>query len=121
MTGAVVYCMIWEAVLLIFTERKLYHTIGLIVGLVLCLVLSVSIADSLDVAVGLDEKGAKAYIQKKASLRYLLVCAVIILLAIFDFGNPLTCFAGLMGLKIGAYMQPLTHRVLFRKTQEEDI
>lgn len=122
MIGAAAYCTLWEAVLLIFTERKLYHTIGLLIGFALCIILSVSIADSLDAAVELDEKGAKAYIQKKASLRYLIVCAVIIVLAIFDFANPLTCFAGLMGLKIGAYIQPFTHKILTRnKPDEEDI
>ena len=120
MAGAVAYCVVWEAVLLIFTERKLYHTIGLLIGLIICLVLSVSIADSLDVAVSLDEKSAKAYIQKKASLRYLLVCAAIIVLAIFDFGNPLTCFAGLMGLKIGAYLQPITHKIYTKINKGDD-
>ena len=110
MTGAGAYCLIWEIALLIFTQRRLYHTIGLIVGFVLCIVLAVSMADSIDVAVDLDEKGAKAYLQKKASLRYLIVCAAIIMLAVFDTGNPLTCFAGVMGLKIGAYIQPFVHK-----------
>ena len=120
MAGASFYCIIWEAALLIFTDRKLYHSAGLILGLVLCLALSVSIADSLEVAVSLDEKGAKAYIQKKASLRYLIVCAVIIALAISGIGNPLTCFAGLMGLKIGAYIQPFTHKIFSKFSKGDD-
>ncbi len=114
MAGAAVYCILCEVLLLIFTERGLYHSIGLIIGFAVCIALSISIADSLDVAVELDEKSAKAYIQKKASLRYVLVCAVIIILAIFDFGNPLTCFAGVIGLKIGAYIQPFVHKLIDR-------
>lgn len=114
MAGAAVYCILCEVLLLIFTERRLYHSIGLIIGFAVCIALSISIADSLDVAVELDEKSAKAYIQKKASLRYVLVCAVIIILAIFDFGNPLTCFAGVIGLKIGAYIQPFVHKLIDR-------
>ena len=120
MAGASVYCAVWEVILLIFTQRRMYHSIGLLIGLILCLALSVSISDSLDVAVSLDEKGAKAYIQKKASLRYLIVCAVIAVLAITDFGNPLTCFAGLMGLKIGAYIQPFTHKVFTKINKGDD-
>ena len=112
--GAGIYCFLLELVLLIFTERRLYHTVGLLIGSILCVVLSISIADSIDVAVELDEKGARAYIQKKASFRYLMVCAAVVILAVFDFGNPLTCFAGVIGLKIGAYMQPLIHKLIDR-------
>ncbi len=112
--GAAVYCLIWEAALLIFAQRKLYVSIGLLCGFIICLVLAVSMASSIDVAVNLDEKGAKAYLQRKAALRYLIACASIILLAVFDLGSPLTCFAGLMGLKIGAYIQPFTHRFIER-------
>lgn len=114
MAGAAVYCILCEILLLIFTERRLYHSVGLIIGFAVCIALSISIADSLDVAVELDEKSAKAYIQKKASLRYILVCAVIIILAIFDFANPLSCFAGVIGLKIGAYLQPFVHKFIDR-------
>ena len=108
--GAVLYCLIWAVPLLIFTDRKLYQLSGLIIGLIICIVLSVNMASSIDVAVEMDEKGAKSYLTGKASLRYLMVCAVTVLLAVTGAGNPLTFFAGIMGLKIGAYMQPLTHK-----------
>ena len=110
--GAAVYCILWEAALLIFADRKLYCSVGLVLGFVICLVLAVSMAGSIAVAVTLDEKGAKAFTQRKAAIRYLLACAVIILLAVTGFGSPLTCFAGLMGLKVGAYIQPFTHRLI---------
>jgi hypothetical protein len=109
--GAAAYCLVWEVILLILTERKLYHSIGLLAGLIICVVLAVNMAQSIDVAVHLNEKGARAYIQKKASLRYIIVCAAVVLLALSDIGNPLTFFAGIMGLKIGAYMQPFTHKI----------
>lgn len=108
--GAAAYCIVWEIFLLILTERKLYHSIGLLAGLIICVVLAVSMAGSIDVAVTLDERGARAYIQKKASLRYIIVCAAIVLLELSGIGNPLTFFAGIMGLKIGAYIQPFTHK-----------
>ncbi|MCR5356741.1 MAG: ATP synthase subunit I [Lachnospiraceae bacterium] len=110
--GAAVYCALWEAALLIFTDRKLYHSVGLLCGFVICFILAVSMAGSIAVAVTLDEKSARAFTQRKAAIRYLLACAGIIILAVFDFGNPLTCFAGLMGLKIGAYIQPFIHRLI---------
>ena len=57
-----------------------------------------------------DEKSARAYLQKKASLRYIVVCGIIVALALSGTGNPLTFFAGIMGLKIGAYIQPFVHK-----------
>ena len=109
--GATVYCFIWEIPLLILTERKLYHSLGLLAGLIACIFIAIHMAESIDVAVGLNEKGARAYIQKKASIRYLIVCAAVVLTEVTGLGNPLTFFAGIMGLKIGAYLQPLTHKV----------
>ena len=118
--GAFVYCVLWEIPLLIFTERRLYHTIGLAAGFIICVVLAAEMADSIDIAVELDEKGAKAYLQKKASLRYAIACISMLAIAFTDIGNPLTFFAGIMGLKIGAYMQPLTHKVICRMLGEKD-
>ena len=112
--GSILFCMVWETALLVFTERKLYHTVGLAAGLVICIVLAVTMAESIDVAVELDEKQAVGYLRKKAAIRYLIVCAAIIILALTGIGNPLTCFAGVMGLKAGAYMQPFTHRFISR-------
>ncbi len=118
MAGSVIYGLIWEAALLIFTERKIYHSIGLTIGIIISLWLAASIANSLDIGLELDEKSARAYVQRKASIRYLAVCAVFVILAILDAGNPLTCFAGVMGLKVGAYMQPLLRKMMNKKGDE---
>jgi hypothetical protein len=109
--GAVLYCLIWEIPLLIFTDRKLYHSAGLLIGLIVCIALVINMAGSIEAAVDMDEKGAGVYLRSKASIRYLMVCITVIALAITGIANPLTCFAGIMGLKIGAYIQPLTHKV----------
>ena len=109
--GACVYCLIWEIPLLIFTQRRVYHSLGLAAGLITCIFLAINMASTIDIAVEMNEKGARAYLQKKASLRYIIVCGIIVALALSGIGNPLTFFAGIMGLKIGAYMQPLTHKL----------
>ncbi len=119
-TGAFVYCILWEAALIIFTKNRLYHSLGLAAGFIVCAVLAMGMADSIDVAVDLDEKSARAYLQKKASLRYAIACISILIIAFTHIGNPLTFFAGIMGLKIGAYMQPLTHAVICRITGRQE-
>ena len=111
MFGSFVFSLIIEIVLLIFFDNRLYHSIGMLVGFLVSLALAYNMADTIDIAVDLDEKSAKAFLQKKSSLRYLAVCVAIIVLGVSNMGNPLTCFAGVMGLKIGAYLQPFTHKL----------
>ncbi|MCR5421794.1 MAG: hypothetical protein K6E98_12415 [Lachnospiraceae bacterium] len=120
--GAFVYCLLWETVLLVFTQRKLYHTIGLAAGFLVCAVLAAGMADSIDIAVDMDEKNAKAYLQRKSSLRYVIACVSIVVIEMTGIGNPLTFFAGIMGLKIGAYLQPFTHKMLngFNNNESSD-
>ena len=118
-TGAFVYCVLLEIVLLIFTGDRLYHSIGLAAGFIVCAVLAMGMADSIDVAVDLDEKNARAYPQKKASLRYAIACISILVISFTHIGNPLTFFAGLMGLKIGAYLQPFTHAAICRTDKRQ--
>ena len=119
MAGIIVYGLIWEAALLLFTERKIYHSAGLLIGIVISLFLAANIASTLDTGLDLDEKNAVSYMKRKASLRYLAVCVIFVLLAVLDKGNPLTCFAGVMGLKAGAYMHPLIERILNKKEMRQ--
>lgn len=112
MLGSIAYGAVFMIPLIIFTERKLYHVLGLLIGILISLILAYNMAESIDVAVILDEKSADAYLRKKASIRYLIVCVAVIAVGVSDFGNVLTCMAGVMGLKIGAYLQPLTHKLL---------
>ena len=118
--GAFLYCVLLEIPLLIFTEKKLYHTTGLASGFIICVVLAAMMADSIDLAVDLDEKSARAYLQKQASLRYAIACISILAVAFTHTGNPLTFFAGVMGLKIGAYIQPFTHAAICRMRGETE-
>ncbi len=120
MIGIAVWCILAEGILLLLCKGKLYQSIGLAAGFVTALILAYSMAASVEEAVLLDEKGAAGFIRRKAVFRYLLACTVIVVLAITDIGNPLTCFAGMMGLKIGAYLQPLTHRVIRRSGMSDE-
>ena len=112
MIGSLVFSGVAGIILVIFTKNTGYQLLGLVVGLLVSLFLAYNMADSIDIAVDLDEKSSKAYLQKQSTIRYLVVCAVIIALGLLDWGNPLTCFVGVMGLKIGAYLQPFTHKLL---------
>ena len=58
------------------------------------------------------------YINTYASkylIRYLVVCAVFAATALTGIGSIYTCFAGIMGIKLGAYLQPLVRRYIFKR------
>jgi hypothetical protein len=40
---------------------------------------------------------------------------VFLFFCLTDIAYPLAVFLGIMGLKAGAYLQPFTHKYLFRK------
>ena len=61
------------------------------------------------------EKKAKAAIVTQALIRYFATAGLLYLILISGFANPLAAFSGIMGLKIGAYLQPSIHRFTIRK------
>ena len=119
--GILFFGLFAQILLAVFTERRLYHAIGLWTGILVACIMAVHMAVTLNDAVSLGEKGAAGYLQKKSVIRYVLVCALIVVLGITDFGNPVTYFLGVMGLKIGAYLQPVTHKLTthFKKSEEK--
>ena len=44
-------------------------------------------------------------------IRYGVIVIAFGMLCMIDIGNPLAAFAGIMGLKAGAYLQPFTHKI----------
>ncbi len=55
-----------------------------------------------------DEKGANAASLKGSIIRYAVTIIILICVCLTDFAYPLATFAGMLGLKIGAYLAPYT-------------
>ena len=52
--------------------------------------------------------------------RYFLLAAVLVIVTLTDAMDPLVFFLGYMGLKVTAYLQPITHKLCNRLFREED-
>ena len=52
--------------------------------------------------------------------RYFLLAAVLVIVTLMDAMDPLVFFLGYMGLKVTAYLQPITHKLCNRLFREED-
>jgi hypothetical protein len=74
----------------------------------------------LNSSVVLNERGARAASTRHNIIRYLIVVAIEMTLMLTGFGNPLSAFLGIMGLKVSAYMQPLLSRLTHRERFSQD-
>lgn len=104
------YGLLLEVVFALFMSRKLHAALGLWTGIALAVFMVVSMFRALDTGLDFDAKTAKKYVIRHSVLRYVVVVVVYGFLLVTRLGNPLTCFAGVFGLKVAAYAQPAYRR-----------
>lgn len=112
--GILAYGVIFEIVLLFFS-REITYSLGLMIGVVLALAGAVHMWWSLNRGLDLPEKEAVKSLSTHNILRYLVLAAVLALLIGTKIANPIFTFAGYMGMKISAYLNPLIHKLCVRK------
>ena len=115
LTGTGIWSVAWLVLVLIFSKSRLHAVVGLLTGTALSVFYIINLYSSIDASLDFDEKGAVAYTRKKYVLRYLVVCVVYVAMAVTDFGSIYTCFAGIIGIKIGAYIQPFVRRYVYKR------
>ena len=103
--------LVFWLIFMLLTEKKLYLTLGILVGLLLALLAAGHMYWSLNRAMDLGE-GATKFMLSQNMVRYGVIVCVFGVLCLLDFGNPLGAFAGIMCLKTGAYLQPFTHKII---------
>ena len=91
---------------------KAGYSIGLWLGIIASLLTTLHLSITLDKALDLGESGAKKHMVIQNLVRYFVLIIFLVLLMITDFANPLAAFLGLMGVKAGAYMQPILHMAI---------
>lgn len=106
-----------------FVASPARYILGIVSGMVLAMFSAIhmdwSIRKNLEINMD-QESAANAYSVKSSMIRYTVILMVFLAFCLTDVAYPLAVFLGIMGLKAGAYLQPFTHKYLFRK-KEEDI
>lgn len=95
----------------------LKYTFGLWIGAMLAFVSAYHMWWSIDrnLSVNADNEGAaRAFAIKQNLIRYAVVLLVFLGVCLTTFSYPLAAFLGIMGLKAGAYLQPLVRKVMHR-------
>lgn len=110
--GIVVFGVISQTVTLFVTHRILYYSLGLWVGIVGAIGMATHMYHTISNALDAGEAGAQKIVRTGAIVRYVVACIIMAGLAVVNIASPITAFVGLIGLKFGAYLQPLTHNIL---------
>lgn len=96
-----------------FAEDKLQYSIGLWAGIALAMGMAVNMAIViLDTVDAMAEKRAYRKAALYSVLRYLVAVLAFLAVWYFGLGNVIAMFAGVMGLKASAYLQPITHKLI---------
>lgn len=120
--GIIVYGVIVELAGVWFVADKLRYTTGLLLGILLACGMAINIAVVLQDAIEVHaESHAQARIVAKSIMRYVIVVVVFFVMMKWNLGNLVTAFIGVMGLKVSAYAQPFTHRVINKLQGRGDV
>lgn len=111
--GILFYGIIVEVMGICFIKDKIYFSIGLWFGILLALAAAIHMWWGIDKALDLGD-GAGKYALAQNMIRYGVIVVAFGILCVVDFGNPIAAFVGIMGLKVGAYLQPFTHKILLK-------
>lgn len=109
--GILIFGVVALVPVLIFTDKRLYYSTGLLAGIFMSVVCAIHMAWGIEIAVNLDEKSSIAVTRKYTVIRYLLLCVVLGVIGVSDVGSPVTLIIGFLGLKMGAYLNPFIHRI----------
>lgn len=118
--GIVIFAVISQIAGMFFVKSMLKYTIGLWIGIILALACAYHMWWSLDrnLSLNADNEGAaRAFAIKQSMIRYVVILLVFLVICITDFAYPLSAFLGIMGLKVGAYLQPVINRLLHKSSK----
>ncbi|MBO5372177.1 MAG: hypothetical protein J6A75_05590 [Lachnospiraceae bacterium] len=99
-------------------KDKILYTSGLWIGILTAMGMAVHMAIVIEDAVSMASSSAKLIAM--SLLRYIVVVVIFVVMMYFQLGNPIAAFAGVMSLKVAAYLQPFLHKFICKKRGREE-
>lgn len=112
MAGILPFGVLGQVTVVWFVKDKASYSIGLWLGILIAEFMAYHMAASISMSVELDEETAVKVMQKKNVFRYGMVSIALGMIMISGLANPLAAFLGVMGLKVAAYIQPCTKKII---------
>lgn len=117
--GQLLFGIVCQLAGMFFAQSKGWYTVSLWLGIVFSLTAVIHMARTLDRALQMGEAASKV-ITRGYLFRYIMIVFAMVIAALTKVLNPLIVFLGYMSLKVTAYIQPFTHKLLNRLFHETD-
>lgn len=112
MCGIGFFGILAEIVGVWFAGDKWNYTASLWLGILFAELMAYHMAWTLNIAVDIGRGNAEKMMKKQNLLRYAVLLIAFGIILLTGWINPLFTFLGIMGLKVGAYIQPFTHKLI---------
>lgn len=111
--GIGLYGLVLQLIGVWFVKDRIQYTAGLWIGVALAMGMAVNMAIViLDTVEAMEQGRSSRKSLLYAVVRYVVLVAAFVLVWYLKAGNVVAMFAGVMGLKIAAYLQPFTHKFI---------
>lgn len=118
--GIIVLGVVIQMVCIIVSNNYLYDAVGLWSGIGICCFSAIHMYRSIEDAVDLGEAGATKHIRLGYATRMVITLVVAGVIIYFRIGNYVTLLIGVFPLKLSAYLQPITHKLIQRITNRKE-
>lgn len=98
-------------ILIAVPDNKAYCVSGLSFGVIYALFSSFHMSLVIRKVVYSNEQGSKSYILGYL-IRLLVMIAIFLILFLLHAGNPICAIVGMFSMKVAAYFEPFTHKLL---------
>lgn len=114
--GIVLFMLIVCIIGALVSNNKLSFILGDILGSFIAVLIAIHMNATIAKALHMNEEGAAKYTKKMSILRLIIMsCAVVVALTLPEVFNLIGTLLGILGLKVSAYLQPLTNRYITKK------
>ena len=113
------YGVIGTIIILALAKEEHTYWLGFIVGIIMSVFYIMHMNSSLEKALDMDEKSALNKIRKSYAIRIVASLAVMLICIYIDLANPIFMLIGLTSMKVAAYLQPFTDKLIRRNSMEK--
>lgn len=110
--GIVCFGVVCQVVGIFLVKNRLAYMLSLWIGIAAASAMAVHMNYTIRKALAQDEGTAEKVTRSAYFLRYGCVMILLAVAAYTGLANLIAVFVGIMGLKIGAYLQPFIHKLL---------
>ena len=117
--GIILLGIVIQIVCIFVSKNYLYDAIGLWSGIAVACFSAIHMKRSIEDALDLGEHQATKYVRFAYVKRMVIILLFMGVVLYFDAGNPILLLIAVFTLKIGAYLQPLTHKLILYLEQRK--